>query len=107
MALVLVGNKCDLAHERQVSQQEGLAVAREWGCPFFESSAKDNVNVEESFFALVRAVRGKNGGGGAASNRGTTMKGTAPVNTGAADVAITKGNPDKNMMQTSSGFPEA
>uniref|UniRef100_A0A6B2LYL8 Uncharacterized protein n=1 Tax=Arcella intermedia TaxID=1963864 RepID=A0A6B2LYL8_9EUKA len=29
-------------------------MSKEWGVPFFESSAMKRVNVEEVFFALVR-----------------------------------------------------
>lgn len=55
--LVLVGNKCDLADEREVSKEEGEEMARKFGCPFFESSAKNHINVDESFRELVREVR--------------------------------------------------
>jgi GTPase KRas protein len=54
---VLVGNKCDLENERQVTTQEGEDLAKSWNCPFFETSAKTRVNVEESFFQLVREIR--------------------------------------------------
>ena len=56
---VLVGNKCDLETDRLVTFQQGRSLAAEWGCPFFESSAKDRVNVDEVFFQLVREIRGK------------------------------------------------
>ncbi|CAN6637113.1 ras-like protein 1 [Trichomonascus vanleenenianus] len=57
-SLVLVGNKCDRSHERQVSTQEGEALARELGnVPFFESSAKLNINTENAFFACARKCR--------------------------------------------------
>jgi len=55
--MVLVGNKCDLDAERQVTTQEGEERAKQWACPFFETSAKTRVNVEESFFQLVREIR--------------------------------------------------
>ncbi|KAK2109278.1 hypothetical protein P7K49_014443 [Saguinus oedipus] len=38
--VILVGNKVDLESEREVSSNEGRAVAEEWGCPFMETSAK-------------------------------------------------------------------
>lgn len=38
--MVVVGNKSDLESERQVSTQEGMDLARSFGAPFFESSAK-------------------------------------------------------------------
>eukprot|EP01115_Flamella_aegyptia_P015581 TRINITY_DN96790_c0_g1_i1.p1 TRINITY_DN96790_c0_g1~~TRINITY_DN96790_c0_g1_i1.p1 ORF type:complete len:190 (+),score=91.77 TRINITY_DN96790_c0_g1_i1:34-603(+) len=55
--MALVGNKCDLETERQVTSSEGQDLAKSYGCPFFESSAKTRVNVEESFFAVVREIR--------------------------------------------------
>jgi GTPase KRas protein len=55
--MVIVGNKSDLESERQVSKQEGYELARQFGCPFLESSAKSRINVEETFFELVRGIR--------------------------------------------------
>eukprot|EP00277_Geminigera_cryophila_P004425 CAMPEP_0179430842 /NCGR_PEP_ID=MMETSP0799-20121207/15874_1 /TAXON_ID=46947 /ORGANISM="Geminigera cryophila, Strain CCMP2564" /LENGTH=253 /DNA_ID=CAMNT_0021207461 /DNA_START=200 /DNA_END=961 /DNA_ORIENTATION=- len=50
---VLVGNKNDLVHEREVGAEEGQRLADEWGVPFIESSAKFNSNVEEVFRKLI------------------------------------------------------
>jgi len=55
--IVLVGNKCDLDAVRQVSVEEGQKLAKSFGCPYFESSAKLNINVEEMFFQLIREIR--------------------------------------------------
>lgn len=55
--MVLVGNKCDLESERQVSTQEGQALANQWGCPFMETSAKEKINNEDCFFQVVREIR--------------------------------------------------
>eukprot|EP00168_Porphyra_purpurea_P007550 TRINITY_DN19501_c0_g1_i1.p2 TRINITY_DN19501_c0_g1~~TRINITY_DN19501_c0_g1_i1.p2 ORF type:complete len:201 (+),score=55.46 TRINITY_DN19501_c0_g1_i1:178-780(+) len=55
--MVLVGNKCDLEDERDVKKEEGEALAAEFECPFFETSAKDHINVDECFRELVREVR--------------------------------------------------
>jgi GTPase SAR1 family protein len=54
---VLVGNKCDLVNERQVKYEEGAALAKQWGCPFYETSAKKKINNEACFFDLVREIR--------------------------------------------------
>jgi len=55
--IVLTGNKCDLEDERQVTTQEATALSRSWAVPFFEASALARINVEESFFELVREIR--------------------------------------------------
>lgn len=51
-----MGNKLDLSEKRVVSEARGRALADEYGFRFFETSAKDNVCVEE-----VRR-RGRGGG---------------------------------------------
>jgi GTPase KRas len=64
--MVVVGNKCDLESERQVTTSEGQDLAKSFGCPFFETSAKTRKNVDDTFYQLVREVRkynqAKNGG---------------------------------------------
>ncbi|KAJ2010887.1 RAS2 protein, partial [Coemansia sp. S610] len=55
--MMLVGNKCDKAQEREVSFQEGQAMARRLGCDFVESSAKTCINVEKAFYTTVRMIR--------------------------------------------------
>ncbi|KAG6837029.1 hypothetical protein H0H93_015892 [Arthromyces matolae] len=54
---MLVGNKCDKTYEREVSKDEGAALARQFGCEFIETSAKTAQNVERLFTNLVRALR--------------------------------------------------
>ncbi|OQO01212.1 Protein ras-2 [Cryoendolithus antarcticus] len=55
--VMLVGNKCDRVTEREVSTQEGSALAKQLGCEFVEASAKNCVNVETAFFNVVRQLR--------------------------------------------------
>ena len=54
---MLVGNKCDKQFEREVSREEGAALARSFGCEFLETSAKTSLNVEKLFTNLVRLLR--------------------------------------------------
>ncbi|KAK3682250.1 small G-protein Ras2 [Podospora appendiculata] len=54
---ILVGNKSDETALWKVSFEEGRALARELGCQFVEMSARDLVNVKETFHRLVRAIR--------------------------------------------------
>merc|ERR1712137_1377857 len=58
--MVLVGNKCDLEEERQVTAVEGQDLAKSFGCPIYETSAKARINVEEAFYELVREIRKDN-----------------------------------------------
>jgi len=55
--LILVGNKCDLKEERQVTTEEGQNLAQSFGCPFLETSAKTPINVDLAFHDLVREIR--------------------------------------------------
>lgn len=48
-AKIVVGNKCDLKEDRAVSSRDGLAYARKHGCGFMETSAREMVNIEETF----------------------------------------------------------
>jgi len=54
--IVLIGNKCDLTMEREVTFQEGRDLASSWGVPFFETSAKVRTNIEESMIALIQTI---------------------------------------------------
>lgn len=54
--VILVGNKVDLESEREVSSNEGRALAEEWGCPFMETSAKSKTMVDELFAEIVRQM---------------------------------------------------
>lgn len=36
---------------------DGEALAKKLGCKFMETSAKDRINVDQSFFELVREVK--------------------------------------------------
>ncbi|TDH72839.1 uncharacterized protein CCR75_008298 [Bremia lactucae] len=55
--IVLVGNKCDLDNQRQVATSEGKELARQWGCAFMETSAKERCLNEECFYQVVREIR--------------------------------------------------
>lgn len=60
--MVLVGNKCDLDKKREVETKEGKELAKSYGCPFLESSAKSDINVNEIFNTLINQIWEKNGG---------------------------------------------
>ena len=54
---MLVGSKSDLKHLRKVQKHEALEIARSRGCrSYTEVSAKESVNVEESFATLTELM---------------------------------------------------
>ncbi|EDR22765.1 hypothetical protein, conserved [Entamoeba dispar SAW760] len=57
ICMVLCGNKCDMESDRQVNTSEVKQIAEEWKCPFYETSAKERINILESFQALVRDIK--------------------------------------------------
>jgi hypothetical protein len=46
---IVAGNKCDLKDARVVSARQGLEYARKRQCGFMETSAREMVNIEETF----------------------------------------------------------
>lgn len=58
---IVAGNKCDLAEGRQVSSQEGLAWARGHECGFMETSARNVVNIEETFARMFVCLLSRGG----------------------------------------------
>ncbi|CDQ94132.1 unnamed protein product [Oncorhynchus mykiss] len=54
--MVLVGNKSDLG-SRSVESRQAQELARGYGVPFVETSAKTRQGVEEAFYSLVREIR--------------------------------------------------
>ncbi|AEO59916.1 hypothetical protein MYCTH_2308595 [Thermothelomyces thermophilus ATCC 42464] len=53
---IVAGNKCDLQESRQVPAATGLEWARKRGCGFMETSARLEVNIEETFALIIRRV---------------------------------------------------
>ena len=54
--LLLLGNKGDLAAQREVAAAEAEALARQRGCAYLETSAKDGRNVREAFLRMAQDV---------------------------------------------------
>jgi len=69
---ILIGNKCDVQDQRAVSYEEGEGLAKEYNIHFFETSAKQDINVEKTFITIATDVKnrliadGGAGGGGPA-----------------------------------------
>lgn len=53
---ILVGNKCDLNHLRQVETATGRAFAEKHNVSFMETSALDSTNVDEAFTTLLKEI---------------------------------------------------
>jgi len=69
MPMILVGNKADLEHLRQVTPLEGKELAKSFRASFLEASAKRRQNIEEIFINIVRMVRQKQAGKEAQSKK--------------------------------------
>jgi small GTP-binding protein len=54
--LVLIGNKCDLKDDREVSEEEGLETAEKYKTTYFETSAKEGINIEKPIDELLNNI---------------------------------------------------
>lgn len=52
IAIAIAGNKADLAHQREVDKDMAIQYAEEIGAMYLETSAKDDVNVQDIFVEL-------------------------------------------------------
>ena len=57
---ILVGNKKDLEDKRKVSFEQGKNFAEVNGMKFFETSAKESINVEEAFLTMTKEIINSN-----------------------------------------------
>jgi len=85
--VILVGNKCDMEDERVISFERGKQLADSLGLEFYETSAKENINVRAVFERLVDIICDKmsesldNDPGLLNSNKGTRLgEGAQPSN---------------------------
>jgi small GTP-binding protein len=54
--LIILANKCDLKDEREVETSEIADKARELGIEYFETSAKENIEIDEAFNKIIDKV---------------------------------------------------
>ncbi|XP_042253783.1 ras-related protein Rab-26 isoform X2 [Thunnus albacares] len=57
VVVMLLGNKADSTHDRAVKREEGEKLAKEFGVPFMETSAKSGLNVELAFTAVAKELK--------------------------------------------------
>lgn len=58
---LLIGNKCDLADKKQVTEAEGKELASVLHVEFLETSAKTGINVEDAFQKMATEIKNKMG----------------------------------------------
>ncbi|XP_034361241.1 ras-related protein Rab-26 isoform X1 [Arvicanthis niloticus] len=57
VVLMLLGNKVDSTQERVVKREDGEKLAKEYGLPFMETSAKTGLNVDLAFTAIAKELK--------------------------------------------------
>ena len=60
ISIVLCGNKCDLEEKREVTKLEGEEKANEFNIPFFETSCKEGININETFEKISELIVNNN-----------------------------------------------
>ena len=58
--VIIVGNKIDLETERQVTREEGVRKAKEYDIPFYETSCKSGININQVFTRITKEILNKN-----------------------------------------------
>ena len=58
--LIIIGNKKDLIDEREISEEEIKEKAKELNIEYFETSAKENLYIDEAFEKIIDRVFNNN-----------------------------------------------
>ena len=61
ISLVLFGNKCDDKEHIQVKQEDIDAITKKYNLTYFETSAKENINIQNLFEYLIKITIKKRG----------------------------------------------
>ena len=56
ITVMLIGNKCDLEDQRQISKEQGEEKAKSFGFSFLETSALSGENLEKGFQMLIEEI---------------------------------------------------
>ena len=54
--IMIIGNKCDLDHRREVSKEQGEEKSKSFGCAFLETSALSGDNIEKGFEMMISEI---------------------------------------------------
>lgn len=54
---ILIANKCDLNSRREISNEEGKALAKTMNCPFLECSARTSDNINKMFHMILVEIK--------------------------------------------------
>ncbi|XP_075033996.1 ras-related protein Rab-37 isoform X4 [Mixophyes fleayi] len=57
VVIMLLGNKSDVTNGRVIRTEDGESLAKEYGIPFMETSAKTGLNVELAFTAVAKELK--------------------------------------------------
>lgn len=55
--IILVGNKCDLFEKRKITYDKAKKFADDMGIDYFETSAKDNINIDNLFLNFSKKCK--------------------------------------------------
>jgi len=95
---ILLGNKCDLLEKKVIAPERGRKLAEEFNIDFVETSAKNNIGVEEAFFKIARAIKSRLIDSQEAGNMGSN-------NSGASGLGGDSGNSDSVRIPPSGADP--
>ena len=56
MTIIIIGNKCDLEDQRQVTKEQGEEKAGKLEMAFMETSALSGENLDKAFIMMVKEV---------------------------------------------------
>ena len=56
VVIYLAGNKIDMEEERKIKTEEGEKLAEEYNFPFRETSAKEDININETFEDIAERI---------------------------------------------------
>ena len=59
MTMLLIGNKCDLDNQRQVTKEQGEEKAKAFKVAFLETSASSGENLDVAFEMIMKEVYSK------------------------------------------------